>query len=141
MKKQKKKTKEKTKDQKMVDWISDYFCDVILPTCHISGYKVYTEINRDGEDDKTFSIEVRFPYRSIVLYIRKGGIKYYEKKDFQAIREALFHEAFHIIHWKYKEYAESRYIDAATLKELEEDVADRFSVIVEALYQKVKKSK
>jgi len=140
--KEMKKTKRKpTTDQEIVNWIGDYFCEVILPTCYVVGYKVETIINRRGEKEKTFSVEVNFPYRHIVLYVRKGGIEMFKKNKFSEMRSVLFHEAFHIINWKYKEYAESRYIEAVTLKEFEEDVADRFSIIVDNLYQKSKKKK
>lgn len=132
------KKKKPIKDQEIVDWIGDYFCDVILPTCHILGYKVITTINRKGDSDKTFSISVNFPYRAITLYVRKGGIRYYKEGKIEEMREVLFHEAFHILHWKYKEYAESRYIEAATLREFEEEVADFFSIIVDDLYQNQK---
>ena len=131
----KEKSSLKKEDEKMMKWILDYFCEVILPICKISGYKVFVKINRKGDEEKTFSIEVNFPYRSITLYIRRGGITYYKGGDIQAMREVLFHEAFHIIHWKYKEYAEARFVDPATLKEFEEDIADRFSIIVDALYR------
>ncbi len=137
----KKKKNKPTTDQEIVNWIGDYFCDVILPICHIAGYKVITIIDRKGDKNKTFSIDVNFPYRAITLWVRSGGIKMFKESKFSEMRSVLFHEAFHIIHWKYKEYAEARYCDAATLREFEEDVADRFSIIIDTLYQDNKKKK
>lgn len=134
-----KKNKKKLTDQEIANWVGDYFADVILPICHIAGYKLETTISKDGDKSNTFSVEVYFPYRKIVLYVRKGGIEMVKKKEFSEIRTILLHEAFHILHWKYKEYAEARYIDKETLKELEEDMADRFSIIVDELYQSKKK--
>ena len=137
MNKELKKTKQKLspkEEKEMVEWISDYFCTVILPICHIKGYKVFTKIDKKGEKDKTFSIEVGFPYRSITLYIRRGGIEYYKDGNIEAIRSVLFHEAFHVMHWNYKEYAEARFIGVADLSEREENLADLFSIIVDSLY-------
>ena len=137
----KKTEKRKKKDQEMVDWVNDYFRKVILPICHISGYKVQTDIDRKGDKNETFSVSVNFPYRSITLTIKRGGIELLKENKFLDIRTILFHEAFHILHWKYKEYAQARYIDAESLRELGEDLADHFSIIVEDLYQKVKDNK
>lgn len=141
MKKKKKSKKKYTTDQEIVNWIGDYFCEVILPICQITGYKVFTSIKLDGEGNETFSVKVNFPYRRIDLYIRIQGIEWYKNKNIDQIRLTLFHEAFHILHWDYKEFAEARYLHASDLGEKEENLADHFSIIVEKLYQKSKKKK
>lgn len=132
--------REKDEIEKLV---GDYFCDVILPTCQMGGYKMMAQVKEGGKEDsdKTFSISVSFPYRTIELYIRKGAIDYYRKKDWKSIRCCLFHEAFHIFLWKYKEYAKARFADSETMYEMEEDMADRFSFIVEDLYSQISKIK
>lgn len=131
----------KKEKEKIKKWVGDYFCDIILPVCKVSGYKLRTTVEFDEDKDRAFSIGVNFPYRHIQLYVREGGIRWFREKEFDMIRLSLFHEAFHVIHWKYREYAESRYIDPGTLKEFEEDVADRFSMIVDSLYQLAIKNK
>ena len=123
------------------EWIGNYFCDVILPICYISGYELVTIIEPTEDGTRTFSVKVSFPYRVITLYVRERGIEYYRKKDFKTIRQNLFHEAFHVIIWRYKEYAETRFVDGQTMLEMEEDIADRFSFILESLYENNKEKR
>ena len=114
-------------------WVGDYFCEVIMPVCFLAGYKVYTHIKEDGKND--FSIKVNFPYRSVRLYIEQGGVEHYKNKDWEAIRFVLFHEAFHLINWKFREYAGQRFIAEDVLDNVEEDVADKFAMIVDYLWK------
>lgn len=123
------------KEQKMIDWFADYFGDVIMPTCHITGYHLLVELEIGGDEETTFSVKVNFPYRKISLFIGGAGKRDYENKEFDNIRIHLFHEAFHIIHWNYKVYAESRFIHPDSLYEIEEDMADQFSFIVDNLFK------
>ncbi len=127
--------------KKIVDYIFDYFTKVILPTCYISGYEVEVILDTDNNDTRTFSVKVNFPYRYINLYINEEGVKLYKKKAYGEIRKRLFHECFHILLWKYKEYAEARFAQRETMEEMEEDMADRFSIILENLWQKQIKQK
>ena len=129
----------KNKEKEIRERIGNYFCDIILPVCQIAGYKVFTKIDLEGTKENTFSIGVNFPYRRIDLYIKQGGVEYYQQKDFDQIRLLLFHEAFHILHWEYKEYANARCISRDDLSEKEESLADHFSIIVDNLYQLKKK--
>ena len=124
------------KNQKIVDYIFDYFTKVILPTCRISGYEVKVILDIDNNDTRTFSTKVNFPYRHIDLYVNEEGVKLYERKDYNEIRRRLFHECFHILHWKYREYAEARFAQRETMSEMEEDMADRFSFILEDLWKR-----
>jgi len=133
----------KKEKQEIIKWVLDYFVDVIMPTCGLHDYEVNVHLefipNKDKDTQKTFSISLNFPYRRIDLYIREGGVKYYRQKDIAQIRRLLFHEAFHIFHWRFKDYAFSRFVDPGTLEEMEEDMADKFSIIMEILYSNQKK--
>jgi len=129
------------KEKKQIEKeIGDYFCNVIMSICQISNYRVFTKVDLDTGKDKTFSIKQGFPYRSINLYIGQSGVDYWRTKNWQAIRFALLHEAFHILHWTYREYAKARFIQPDTLQEIEEDLADKFAGIVSLLWDKYAKN-
>jgi len=131
----------KKEAKKIGDFYRDYFCDVILPLCFINGYEVRTTVKPTDDGERVFSVKVNFPYRLIEFFVRERAVDYYRERKFDEMRQSLFHEAFHIILWKYKEYAESRFIEAAILRDLEEDMADQFGIILTNLYKKQKNEK
>ena len=126
----------KKQQEEMIEWIGDRFCD-IMEICDLAGYKLTTtyepDENRKDGLLRTFAVQLTYPYRHVYLTIGKLGAEAYQEKQLDFIKQILAHEAFHIWHWKYKKLAKSRYIHSKQIDDEEEDLADRFSIIISNL--------
>lgn len=136
----KKQKRNKDEEKAMCKEISKIFSD-ILDITGLTNYYYSVVYAPNGGSDKTFSVEVNDPYRMITLYVRKGGLDYWKEKAFDTISSILLHEAFHVFHWKYKEMAHKRYISEEQLIEEEENLADKFGLIITKLLDTKKQNR
>lgn len=121
---------EKTKRKKYKQEIGDIFID-LLQSLNISGWSLYVLLPEDeGWEESAvggFSVYVEYPYKQIKLVIPEAEIKMPISKN---QKEALLHEAIHVLLWDYTYLAEYRFINKKQLLDAEDRLVDSIKEIL-----------
>lgn len=80
------------------------------------------------EKNEVMSVELLYPYRTVHFSISPKALKWYEEGNDFEIMTSLYHEAFHVWFWHYKELVANE--DKDGYENEEENLADKFSFMM-----------
>lgn len=94
----------------------------------------YVKPSVAGDDDyvlernEVMSVEVLWPYRTIKFSISPRALKWYEEEKTEELMLSIYHEAFHVWFWRYKELVANE--DQEGYENEEENLAEKFAFLM-----------
>lgn len=85
------------------------------------------------EEDEKLAVALNYPYKSVEFQISPSAINWVADKKEYEIVSSIFHEAFHIFHWKYVTHAENG--NLGEMKNEEESMAEQFGMMMCRLWK------
>lgn len=83
------------------------------------------------EQNEVMSVELLYPYRTVHFSISPRALKWYEGGETEPLMMSIYHEAFHIWFWHYKELVARE--DKEGYENEEENLAEKFGFLMHRL--------